>query len=70
LELRFVAVVIGTGGEMGEGTLEAAVVGTVLGGETEMPLSGEESEVAGVFEEFGEGYDAFVEVALVAVGVD
>jgi len=51
---------------MGEGALETPVVGTVLGGQAEMPFSGEERQVAGVFEQFGEGDDALVEVAFVA----
>jgi len=44
-------------------------VGTVLGREAEMPFSGQEGQVAGVFEQFGEGDDALVEVAFVAVGI-
>ena len=52
---------------MGEGALEAAVVGIVLGREAEMPFSGQEGQVAGVFEQFGEGDDALVEVAFVAM---
>jgi hypothetical protein len=31
-----------------------------------MPFSGHEGEISGVVEQFGEGYDSFVEVAFVA----
>jgi len=66
LKLGLVGVVVGAGGEVGEGTLETPVVRAMLGGQAEMPFSGQESQVAGVFEQFGEGDDALVEVAFVA----